>query len=159
MSSSSSSSSSSSDSDDDESVKKLKKDKRLAKMVRREIRSKEEDIKDQKERERRSREVKQRREYLEIKRKRDEYQRFLLEKQRNPNKEPMTMMIAKNKNDRIASRTAKKKPWYELSPPRSYIEHGKRQAVTPSIKDWREMMSRKGGKRRNRTMKNRRVHS
>lgn len=155
MSSSSSSSSSSSDSDDDESVKKLKKDKRLAKMVRREIRSKEEDIKDQKERERRSREVK----HLEIKRKRDEYQRFLLEKQRNPNKEPMTMMIAKNKNDRIASRTAKKKPWYELSPPRSYIEHGERQTVTPSIKDWREMMSRKGGKRRNRTMKNRRVHS
>ena len=160
MSSSSSSSSSSSDSDDDESVKQRKKDKRQDKITRRERRSILEEQKEQKERERRSREVKQRREYLEMKR--DEYQRFLLEKQRNPNKEPMTMMIATDKNNRIkrfASRTARKKPWYELSPPRSYIEHGKRQAVTPSIKDWREMMSKKGGKRRNRTMKNRRVHS
>ena len=165
MSSSSSSSSSSSDSDDDESVKRRKMEKRRAKMVRRESRSKLEEIKEQKERERRSHEVKQRREYLEMKKKKEMYQRFLLEKQRNPNKEPMTLMIAKTRNDRInriSSRTAKKQPWYNMSPPRSYIEHGERQAVTPSIQDWRQMMSgkeSKGGKRRNRTMKSRRVIS
>jgi len=114
-------------------------------MVRRESRSR---IEEEKERERRSQEVKRRREYLEMKKKKEMYQRFLLEKQRNPNKEPITLMIAETRNNRInknASKTAKKK-WYNMSPPRSYIEHGERQSVTPSLKDWREMLGKKGGK-------------
>ena len=147
MSSSSSSSSSSSDSDDDDSVKQRRNEKRRAKTVRRESRSK---LEEEKEREARSREVKRRREYLEMKKKKEMYQRFLLEKKRNPNKEPLTVMIAETRNNRIkknASRTAKK-TWYNMSPPRSYIEHGERQSVTPSLKDWREMLSKKGGKTR-----------
>jgi hypothetical protein len=150
--SSSSSSSSSSDSDDDDIVKQLRNEKRRAKMVRRVIRSK---LEEERERETRSQEVKRRREYLEIKKKKEMYQRFLLEKQRNPNKEPMTLMIAEDKSNRIknknASRTAKK-TWYNMSPPR-YIEHGKRQNVTPSITEWREMLSKKGGKTKRKSKK------
>jgi hypothetical protein len=141
---SSSSSSSSSDSDDDEITKHKKKDKRRAKIMRRESRSKLEKIKEEKERQQRSLEVKRRREYLEMKKKKDDYQRFLLEKQRNPNKEPIVSLLAKTRN-RISNALTKrtktaKKAWYNISPPRSYIEHGERQSVTPSIKEWRQMM-------------------
>ena len=162
----SSSSSSSSDSDDDETAKQRRIEKRRAKMVRRESRSR---IEEEKERERRSQEVKRRREYLEMKKKKEMYQRFLLEKQRNPNKEPITLMIAETRNNRInknASKTAKKK-WYNMSPPKppSPIQIGERQSETPSIKEWRQMMGlpepksrSKGGKsrRRRQTMKRQR---
>jgi len=142
--SSSDSSSSSSDSDDDEITKQKKKDKRKIKITRRQNRSKLEEIKEEKERQQRSLEVKRRREYLEMKKKKDDYQRFLLEKQRNPNKEPIVSLLAKTRN-RISNALTKrtktaKKVWYNMSPPRSYIEHGERQSVTPSIKEWRQMM-------------------
>ena len=144
MSSSDSSSSSSSDSDDDEITKQKKKDKRRAKITRRQNRSKLEEIKEEKERQQRSLEMKRRREYLEMKKKKDDYQRFLLERQRNPNKEPIVSLLAKTRN-RISNALTKrnktaKKVWYNMSPPRSYIEHGERQSVTPSISEWRQMM-------------------
>jgi len=152
-SSSSSSSESSSDSDDDDRTKQKKKDKRKRKITRRQNRSLLEKIEEDKEREQRSRELQQRREYLEIKRKKDEYQRFLLEKQRNPNKEPMTIMISQTRSNRIkriANKTAKKKSWYNASPskPKSPIQIGERQE-TPSIKEWRQMLGLSEPKSRN----------
>ena len=165
-SSSSSSSESSSDSDDDDKTKQYKIEKRKKKIARRQKRSELEKIEEEKQREQRSRELQQQREYLEIKRKKDAYQRFLLEKQRNPNKEPMTTMISQTRSNRIkriANKTAKKKSWFNVLPP---IQIGKRQE-TPSIKEWRQMLGlpepksktaskeSKGGRRR-RTMKNQR---
>jgi hypothetical protein len=128
MSSSSSSSSSSSDSDDDETVKRRRNEKRRAKMVRRESRSKLEEENRLKFEEERQMQLKRRKEYLEMKNKKEMYQRFLLAKQRNPNKEPITRMLAETRNNRIkknASRTLKK-PWFNTSPYRE------RQIVTES---------------------------
>jgi hypothetical protein len=129
MSSSSSSSSSSSDSDDNETVKQRRNEKRRAKMVRRESRSKLEEENRLKIEEERQMQLKRRREYLEMKNKKEMYQRFLLAKQRNPNKEPITRMIAETRNNQIkknASRTLKK-PWFNTSPYRE------RQIVTPRM--------------------------
>jgi hypothetical protein len=129
MSSSSSSSSSSSDSDDNETVKQRRNEKRRAKMVRRESRSKLEEENRLKIEEERQMQLKRRREYLEMKNKKEMYQRFLLAKQRNPNKEPITQMLAETRNNRIkknASRTLKK-PWFNTSPYRE------RQIVTPRM--------------------------
>ena len=115
---SSSSSSSSSDSDDDETVKRRRNEKRRAKIVRRESRSKLEEENRLKFEEERQMQLKRRREYLEMKNKKEMYQRFLLAKQRNPNKEPITRMIAETRNNQIkknASRTIKK-PWFNTSP-------------------------------------------
>jgi hypothetical protein len=168
--SSSSSSESSSDSDDDERTKQRKKNKIRAKVMRRQKRSEEEE----KQREQRSQEMKRRREYLEMIRKKGAYQRFLLEKQRNPNKEPIVSMLATARN-RIKNHNNKtKKVWYNMSPPKSPspIQIGEKQNETPSISDWRKMMGlqfatpspqksrnvskgSKGGKRRL-TMKNKR---
>ena len=172
-SSSSSSSESSSDSDDDDRTKKYKTEKRQKKIARRQKRSELEKKKEDKEREQRSRELQQRREYLEMKRKKDAYQRFLMEKHRNPNKEPITTMISQTRNNiikMIAFKTAKKKSWFNMLPPKppSPIKIGERQE-TPSIKEWRQMMGlpdpkpksktaskvSKGGRRR-RTMKRQR---
>ena len=123
---SSSSSSSSSDSDDDETVKRRRNEKRSAKIVRRESRSKLEEENRLKFEEERQMQLKRRREYLEMKNKKEMYQRFLLAKQRNPNKEPITRMLAETRNNRIkknASRTLKK-PWFNTSP------HRERQIIT-----------------------------
>jgi len=127
--SSSSSSSSSSDSDDDETVKRRRNEKRRAKMVRRESRSKLEEENRLKFEEERQMQLKRRKEYLEMKNKKEMYQRFLLAKQRNPNKEPITRMLAETRNNRIkknASRTLKK-PWFNTSP------HKERQIITPRM--------------------------
>ena len=101
-----------------------------------------------------------------MKKKKDDYQRFLLERQRNPNKEPIVSLLAKTRN-RISNALTKrtktaKKVWYNMSPPKppSPIKTGERQSETPSIKEWRQMMGlpepksrSKGGKKRRRTMK------
>lgn len=143
-SSSSSSSESSSDSDDDERTKQYKKAKRKRKITRRQKRSEFEKIEEDKKRVIRLQQMKQQKEYLEIKRKKDAYQRFLMEKQRNPNKEPITTMISQTRNNiikRIAFKTAKKKSWFNVLPPKppSPIKIGERQE-TPSIKEWRQML-------------------
>ena len=101
MSSSSSSSDSSSDSDDDEITKQRKKDKFRAKVMRRQKRSELENIEEEKKREIRLQQMKQQREYLEMKRKKEAYQRFLLERQRNPNKEPIVSLLATIRNKKI----------------------------------------------------------
>ena len=101
-----------------------------------------------------------------MKRKKDAYQRFLLEKQRNPNKEPIVLLLAtmRNKIKNPNNKTVKK-AWYNMSPPKSPspIQIGEKQNETPSISDWRKMMGltepksrSKGGKKRRRTMKNKR---
>ena len=131
---SSSSSSSSSDSDDDETVKRRRNEKRRAKIVRRESRSKLEEENRLKFEEERQMQLKRRREYLEMKNKKEMYQRFLLAKQRNPNKEPITRMIAETKNNRIkknASRTLKK-PWYNMSPPVPRMDENTYAAQQPA---------------------------
>ena len=167
MSSSSSSSDSSSDSDDDEITKQRKKDKFRAKVMRRQKRSELENIEEEKKREIRLQQMKQQREYLEMKRKKDAYQRFLLEKQRNPNKEPIVLLLATIRNKNKNSNKTRK-VWHNMSPPKppSPIQIGERQSETPTIKEWRQMMGlpepksksktaskvSKGGKRR-RTMK------
>jgi hypothetical protein len=140
MSSSSSSSDSRSDSDDDEITKQRKKDKFRAKVMRRQKRSELENIEEEKKREIRLQQMKHQREYLEMKRKKEAYQRFLLERQRNPNKEPIVSLLATIRNKKIknnaASRSAKN-AWYNMSPP---IQIGEKQNETPTIKEWRQMM-------------------
>ena len=131
---SSSSSSSSSDSDDDETVKLRRNEKRRAKIVRRESRSKLEEENRLKFEEERQMQLKRRREYLEMKNKKEMYQRFLLAKQRNPNKEPITRMLAETRNNRIkknASRTLKK-PWYNMSPPVPRMDENTYAAQQPA---------------------------
>ena len=105
MSSSSSSSDSSSDSDDDEITNKEKKDKFRAKVMRRQKRSELENIEEEKKREIRLQQMKHQREYLEMKRKKEAYQRFLLERQRNPNKEPIVSLLATIRNKKIKNNT------------------------------------------------------
>ena len=77
-----------------------------------------------------------------MKKKKDDYQRFLLEKEKNPNKEPIVSLLAKTRN-RISNALTKrtktaKKAWYNMSPPRSPIQIGERQNLTPTLSWWRK---------------------